>query len=59
MSTPDYRSKGDLTTGPVKKHLVRLTVPMIWGILAIVSFQLVDAWYTDFVTEDALAPVVG
>ena len=21
--------------------------------------ELVDAWYTDFVTEDALAPVVG
>ena len=45
MSTPDYSLKGDLTTGSVKGHLVRLTVPMIWGILAIVSFQLVDTWY--------------
>lgn len=40
-----HGSKGDLTKGEVKKHLVRLTVPMIWGLLAIISFQLVDTYY--------------
>ena len=57
MSTPDYSSKGDLTTGPVKKHLVRLTVPMIWGILAIVSFQLVDTWYISMLGTAELAAI--
>ncbi len=45
MHKPDYSAKGDLTQGSVTKHLIRLSVPMIWGILAIVSFQLVDTWY--------------
>lgn len=42
MSNP---IKIDLTTGSINRHLVRMTLPMIWGILAIVSFQLVDAYY--------------
>lgn len=40
-----HASKGDLTEGSLTRHLIRLSVPMIWGILAIVSFQLVDTWY--------------
>ena len=40
-----YANKGDLTTGPVRGHLVRLSVPMIWGLLAIISFQLVDIYF--------------
>lgn len=37
--------KYDLTEGPIPRHLVRMTIPMIWGIMALVSFQLVDAYY--------------
>lgn len=37
--------KFDLTTGSIPRHLVRMTIPMVWGILAIISFQLVDAYY--------------
>lgn len=37
--------KGDLTNGEVKHHLIRLTIPMIWGIAAIISFQLVDTYF--------------
>lgn len=40
-----HKAKADLTTGDIRGHLVRMTLPMIWGILAIVSFQLVDAYY--------------
>lgn len=40
-----HRAKADLTQGDIRSHLIRMTVPMIWGILAIVSFQLVDAYY--------------
>jgi putative MATE family efflux protein len=47
--------KGDLTTGPLKDHLVRLSVPMIWGIGAIISFQLVDTFYVSMLGTDYLA----
>jgi putative MATE family efflux protein len=38
-------AKFDLTEGSVSRHLVRMTIPMIWGIMALISFQLVDAYY--------------
>jgi putative MATE family efflux protein len=37
--------KYDLTTGSIPRHLIRMTIPMIWGIMALISFQLVDAYY--------------
>jgi Na+-driven multidrug efflux pump len=41
-----YRAgRGDLTAGPVGGHLVRLTVPMVWALFAIISFQLVDTFF--------------
>ncbi|QQG36295.1 MAG: MATE family efflux transporter [Micavibrio aeruginosavorus] len=57
MSRPDYSSKGDLTAGHIPQHLVRLTVPMIWGIMAIVSFQLVDTWYISMLGTRELAAI--
>lgn len=47
--------KGDLTSGPVAGHLVRMTIPMIWGIFAIISFQLVDIFYISLLGTQALA----
>lgn len=52
-----YSNKGDLTTGPVKDHLTRLTVPMIWGILAIISFQLVDTFFISLLGTTELAAI--
>ncbi len=40
-----YANKGDLTNGSVKNHLIRLTVPMIWGILAVIAVQLADTYF--------------
>ncbi|MFN3826443.1 MAG: MATE family efflux transporter [Micavibrio sp.] len=57
MSAPDYSMKGDLTKGSISAHLVRLTIPMIWGILAIVSFQLVDTWYISMLGTAELAAI--
>jgi putative MATE family efflux protein len=37
--------RGDLTSGPVTGHLLRLTIPMIWGMFATISFQLVDTFF--------------
>ena len=44
-NTMTHHGKGDLTKGDVGGHLVRLTIPMIWGILAMISFQLVDMYF--------------
>ena len=53
-----YRSsKPDLTEGSTRQHLVRLTIPMIWGILAIISFQLIDTYYISLLGTDRLAAV--
>jgi putative MATE family efflux protein len=52
-----HQIRGDLTTGPITNHLIRLTVPMIWGILAIVSFQLVDTWYISMLGSTELAAI--
>ena len=49
-------SRVDLKTGDIKDHLVRLTIPMIWGIAAIVSFQLVDTYYVSLLGTKPLAP---
>lgn len=48
-------SRVDLKTGNIRKHLVRLTIPMIWGIAAIVSFQLVDTYYISLLGTTPLA----
>lgn len=50
-------SKGDLTTGSVGRHLVRLTIPMIWGILSIISFQLVNTYYVSLLGTAPLAAI--
>lgn len=47
----------DLTDGPVSRHLVRMTIPMIWGIAAMVSFQLVDTYYISLLGTTPLAAI--
>ncbi len=54
---PAHANKGDLTKGAVASHLVRLTVPMIWGIFAIISFQLVDTFYISMLGTEPLAAI--
>lgn len=50
-------AKHDLTEGSIPRHLVKMTLPMIWGILAIVSFQLVDAYYISRLGTTELAAI--
>ncbi|MCC6597166.1 MAG: polysaccharide biosynthesis C-terminal domain-containing protein, partial [Alphaproteobacteria bacterium] len=53
-----YSHKGDLTTGPVGGHLVRMTVPMIWGLLAVISVQLADTYFVSLLGDtDVLAGI--
>lgn len=53
-----YSSKGDLTNGPIKGHLVRLTLPMIWGLFAVIFVQLVDTYFISLLGDtDILAGI--
>jgi putative MATE family efflux protein len=52
-----YRHKGDLMTGPIGGHLTRLTVPMIWGLLAVISIQVVDIYFISMLGTDKLAAI--
>ena len=37
--------KRKLTEGPVGQQLVKLTLPMVWGVFAVVAFNLVDTYF--------------
>lgn len=52
---PVSTSRVDLKTGDIGAHLVRLTIPMIWGIAAMISFQLVDTYYVSLLGTQKLA----
>ncbi len=44
-----------LTTGSVSNQLIKLTLPMIWGVFAIVAFNLVDTYFVGKLGTDELA----
>ncbi len=46
-----------LTGGPVGRHLLRLSVPMVWGIAAVIGFQLVDMYFIGLLGTAELAAV--
>ena len=46
---------GDLTTGNLTSHLIRLSGPMTWGILMVVGFQLVDTYFVSLLGGEKLA----
>ncbi len=34
-----------LIEGPVSRHLVSMTVPLVWAVLAIMAFNVTDTWF--------------
>ncbi len=46
-----------MTQGNVAAQLVRLTVPVAWGILALLGYRLAEAWFVGRVGPDALAAI--
>lgn len=55
MTTSEPIAK--LTRGPVRGHLVSLTTPMIWGIAAMMSLNIVDTWFVAQLGERELAAI--
>ena len=46
-----------LTQGSVGRHLIRQTLPMVFGVLAIMSVGLVDAYFIGLLGDDPLTAV--
>lgn len=58
--TPEKKlhpSRRDLTQGDIKSHMLRLAIPMGWGIMALISFSLVDTWFISRLGTDQLAAI--
>jgi putative MATE family efflux protein len=49
------RSRRDMTTGPVAGHLTRMTLPMIVGILAVLSISVADTYFVAQLGTNELA----
>ena len=50
-----HPSNRDLTQGSVLRQMLRLSLPMGWGIMAIISMSLVDTWFISRLGTDQLA----
>jgi putative MATE family efflux protein len=46
-----------MTEGAVPALLLRLTVPVAWGILALLGYRLAEAWFIGQIGPDALAAI--
>ncbi len=47
--------KQDLLNGNTSRLLLALTLPMIWGMLSIMTFRLADAYFVSFLGTDELS----
>lgn len=46
-----------LVQGKVSRHLLRMTVPMIWGLIAILGFSVADTYFVGQLGTDELAAI--
>lgn len=51
----DQPAKNDLTQGDEKAHLIRLTLPMVWGIMAVILVNVVDTLFVGQLGTEPLA----
>lgn len=54
-SNDQHRRRRDMTAGPVAGHLARMTLPMIVGILAVLSISVADTYFVAQLGTDELA----
>ena len=48
-------NKNDLTTGSIPGNLIRLTLPMMLGIMSMVAFNLIDTYFVGKLGKTELA----
>lgn len=49
--------RANLISGPIGPTLTRLAIPMVWGLLAIISFNLVDTFFVARLGTEELAAI--
>lgn len=54
---PSDQRNNDLLTQPIKPTLRRMTIPMVMGMIALMSFNLVDTFFIGLLGTDELAAV--
>lgn len=54
-----YANKGNLVEGPVRKHLIRLAAPMTWGIMMMISFQLVNVFFISLLGDTKILAAIS
>ncbi|MCH2347914.1 MAG: hypothetical protein MK299_11090, partial [Pseudomonadales bacterium] len=57
MSLKDNTNLHNLIDGSVQRSLIRMTTPMIIGMLALFTFQLVDTWFISFLGTESLTAI--
>ena len=53
---PPFQAR--FTQGPVTRHLWEMAWPMVWGLVATMSFNAVDAYFIGKLGEEALAAIL-
>ena len=51
------RQMNDLTTGPISRHIVRMALPMAFGMLFQTAYLLIDLYFVAGLGDAALAGV--
>jgi len=57
MSPPSTNVQAKLTEGPIGRMLIRLTLPMIVGIVSMVAFNLIDTYFIGHLGTRELAAI--
>ena len=57
MSLKDNNNTYNLVDGSIQRSLIRMTTPMIIGMLALFTFQLVDTWFISFLGTESLTAI--
>lgn len=55
MEAREARLQANLIEGPIARTLMQLTSPMVWGLLAMISLNLVDTFFIAQLGEEPLA----
>ena len=57
MSGKTNNNTQNLADGSIQQSLIRMTMPMIIGMLMLFTFSLVDTWFISFLGTEALTAI--
>ena len=57
MAGKSEQNTHNLVDGPIQQSLIRMTMPMIIGMLMLFTFSLVDTWFISFLGTESLTAI--